>query len=113
MAGSIPWRGDIFSALAQQAAARGLTRGAEYLRGQSVPRTPKQDGILRGSAVVQPASSGDLVSAVTFNTPYAVKQHEELGYRHDDGEAKYLERPLNEHRDEILEIIAAEIRRAE
>lgn len=108
---NIPWRGAEFSALMGIHGARGLTKGAERLRSVSVPRTPVETSHLRNSAQVWPANPSDLEAAVTFNTPYAVRQHEELGYYHDDGEAKYLERPLVEHADEITAIVAAEIRR--
>jgi hypothetical protein len=54
-----------------------------------------------------------MTSAVSYDTPYAVRQHEELSYRHDPGRtAKYLEGPLREEKDTILAIIAAQVRRA-
>lgn len=36
---------------------------------------------------------------VSYNTPYALKQHENLFYRHTQGKAKYLEDPLNANRE--------------
>lgn len=100
------WRGGEYSARLAQVLAEGLTHGAEHLKAQSVPRTPLRDGPLRASAQVHPATPGDLESAVSFDTPYAVRQHEELDWFHPlDGEAKYLERPLVEDSDTILRII--------
>ncbi|MER5421662.1 hypothetical protein [Streptosporangium roseum] len=44
---------------------------------------------------------------------YAVRQHEELTWKHDDGrQAKYLEQPMTDERATILELIATEIRRS-
>jgi hypothetical protein len=107
---STPWRGAQFSSLVTAGGVRGLNLAAERLRALSVPRAPKQTGALRNTAQVTPATTGDPVSSVSYDTPYAVKQHEELDYRHDDGEAKYLEKPLREHSDELLAIIARSIR---
>ena len=36
------------------------------------------------------------MAAVSYDTPYAIRQHEDLSYKHDAGrKAKYLEDPLN------------------
>jgi hypothetical protein len=107
--GNVGWRGDEYSALFREAAAQGLTLGAEYLLGEAIPRTPLMDGPLRESGAVEPATPGDLEAVVSFDTPYARRQHEELDWQHDDGEAKYLERPLEEKADEIQGIIARQI----
>jgi hypothetical protein len=49
----------------------------------------------------------------SYDTPYAVRQHEDLTYRHAPGRtAKYLERPLNASRTQVLAIIAAQLRRS-
>jgi hypothetical protein len=63
-----------------------------------------------GTATVDESS---LTAAVAYDTPYAVRQHEELNYRHDPGRtAKYLERPLTEEAATVAAIIAAELRRS-
>ena len=54
-----------------------------------------------------------LTGAVSYDTPYAVRQHEDLTLRHDAGrKAKYLEDPMNEERQVIAGLIAAQIRRS-
>jgi hypothetical protein len=54
-----------------------------------------------------------LTAMVSYDTPYAVRQHEELQWRHAPGRtAKYLENSLNAARPEIAAIIAAQVRRA-
>lgn len=93
-------------------AADGLTKAAERLRALSVPLTPLDRGDLRSMTAVTPASPGNLESKVTNSLPYAVRQHEELGYRHESGQAKYLEQPARESSAELGAIIAASIRRA-
>lgn len=50
---------------------------------------------------------------VSFNTPYAARQHEEIGWRHPNGgEAKYLENPLKERAQMYLQNLAEAARRA-
>lgn len=71
----------------------GLYEAAQVLEDLAIQETPIQDGILRASAR---ATADGLHAAVSFNTPYALAQHEELGYNHPNGgSAKYLEKPAN------------------
>lgn len=108
---SLTWRGAQVAAAAQQAATRGLIKGGEHLRGVSQQLAPIDEGTLRASAAVTVQSAARV--AVSFNTPYAARQHEELGYRHPKGgQAKYLEDPLHSEASTIRELVAAEIRRS-
>ena len=53
---------------------------------------------------------GELVASISYGTPYARRQHEELDYRHAPGRrAKWLERTLEERGDDVLEWMRAEI----
>jgi len=107
---SFSWRGEFYKQRLLDRARRGLTQAAEQLRSRSVPLAPIDRGPLRGSAHVEPATGSELVSAVSYDTPYAVRQHEELDYHHEEGEAKYLERPLRKHKQELTNILANELR---
>ncbi|MEU9557977.1 hypothetical protein [Streptomyces fumanus] len=92
--------------------ARGLLRGAEHVLGLSTDRVPLDEGYLQstGTADVDPAV---LRAAVSYDGPYAVRQHEELRWRHAPGrEAKYLENSLNASRPQVAALIAAALRRA-
>jgi hypothetical protein len=72
---------------------------------------PREDEQLAGSAALD-VDETDLVAAVSYDTPYAVRQHEVVRLRHDKGEsAKYLERPWRASRRTTAETIAAEIRK--
>ena len=52
------------------------------------------------SGVASPPDPGTLKAAVSFDTPYAVVQHENLTFHHPGGrQAKYLETPLNASRE--------------
>jgi len=53
------------------------------------------------------------VVGISFNIPYAVRQHEGLNWRHDDDRrAKYLETAKADEADTAKELIAQAIRRA-
>ena len=101
------------------------------LLSQAVRRAPVEEGILRGSGTAHfngariasgrdfdSSSTGDegvqgghettpTTGVVAFNTVYAIAQHERTDYAHPKGgEAKYLERPLNENVDRYEQRIA-------
>ncbi len=93
-----------------EAVERGLQAGADLLLDESNRKAPVEEGNLIRSGVAK--AQGD-EAAVGYNTPYAIPQHEELGWRHDEGrEAKFLENAQRNHANEIQEAIADEIRRA-
>ena len=94
-----------------EAAAEGLTLAAERVRGVALPRTPLEYGDLRSSLNVVPARPDQLEAAVVSDLPYAVRQHEDLSLRHDDGQAKYLESATVDSIDEVSAIMAAAARR--
>lgn len=94
------------------AAGRGLLLAAEFVLAQSTEVVPLDEGALQDSGEAS-VDASTLTAAVSYNTPYAVRQHEELDYRHAPGRtAKYLENPLNAARQEVGQIIAAQMRRA-
>ncbi|GAA2298307.1 hypothetical protein GCM10010402_66130 [Actinomadura luteofluorescens] len=103
--------GDL-SATERAGAVRGLRLGAEHLLQASRLQVPIEEATLERSGVAS-VDPGALEAAVSYDTPYAVRQHEDLTLRHDDGrKAKYLEDPLRDEAEVIREIIAAQIRRS-
>ncbi|MFE5852015.1 hypothetical protein ACFQ61_02145 [Streptomyces sp. NPDC056500] len=108
----IRWNGDAIAEQLRAAAARGLRIGAEHVLEVSRQRVPIEEATLErsGTATVDEDS---LTAAVAYDTPYAVRQHEDMTLRHDPGRtAKYLEGPLNEESGTVEAIIAAQLRRA-
>ena len=68
---------------------------AEYVLGESIQQVPHEEGDLQSSGKVS-VDEGSSRAAVSYDTPYAVRQHEDMTYQHDPGrKAKYLEDPLN------------------
>lgn len=106
------FNGSAASAAMRQGAARGLLLAAEHVLQVSNEVVPLDESPLQqsGTASVDPPS---LTAMVSYDTPYAVRQHEELNYRHAPGRtAKYLENSLNGARQDVAAIIAAQVRRA-
>lgn len=96
----------------RQSAARGLLLGAEHVLGVSNDRVPLDEAALQRSGTAS-VDEGALDAMVSYDTPYAVPQHERLDYRHAPGrEAKYLENALNSERQQALALVAAEMRRS-
>jgi hypothetical protein len=88
-----------FRSIQQQIAARAERAAGlvvEHVLGGAVEIVPIEEGTLGRSGQISTETQGQTgVGAVSFNTSYAVRQHEELDYHHDQGRsAKYLEQPL-------------------
>lgn len=94
------------------AGASGLTKAAEHLLQVSNQLVPIEEGTLERSGVAS-VDEDSLKAAVSYDTVYAVNQHESMDFRHDNGRcAKYLEVALTGEAKTIEEIIANEIRTA-
>lgn len=92
-------------------AARGLLLAAEHVLQVSNTHVPIEEGTLERSGVAS-VDSINLKAAVSYDTPYAVRQHEDMTAHHDEGRtAKYLENAGNSEAPTIGRLIAAEIKR--
>ncbi|AYD86203.1 hypothetical protein SEA_DAROLANDSTONE_11 [Streptomyces phage Darolandstone] len=106
------WNGPAVMRGTRAGAVRGLRIAAEHVLTESRKVVPIEEATLERSGVAT-VDETRLTAAVSYDTVYAVRQHEELNYRHDPGRtAKYLERPLTEQADAVAEIIAAQLRRS-
>lgn len=111
---TLNWNGDAVQLQLTKAMHRAVHEVGTLIHMDAVNRTPLLEGSLRHSSqmhingntmtvgnedghIDELASSNPLVSEdevtmmIGYNTPYAVVQHEELGYNHPVGEAKFLE----------------------
>lgn len=103
------WRLPEVAATVSQAETEALTLAAEHLKTVAVSLTPVDEATLRRSATVDVQGRE---AAVSFDTPYARRQHEGLHYHHPKGgQAKYLETPLHDEADTIRAIITTHIKR--
>lgn len=83
----------------------------EHILAESNKIIPLEEGTLMrsGKVAMDPAN---LMGAISYDSPYAVRQHEELTWRHSPGrQAKYLETAVNSSRQECMRIMQAELRR--
>lgn len=93
-------------------AAAGLRAAAEHILQVASTHVPNEEGTLErsGRATVDDGAGR---AAVSYDTVYAVPQHERLDYRHSGGRsAKYLERALTGEAHTAAELVAAAMRRA-
>lgn len=97
--------GEIIAAL-KTADLDGLRLGGEHILKLARDKVPLEEGTLERSGVV--TDNGKDTVAVSFDTPYAVRQHEDLGLRHDAGRsAKFLERAMADGQGDVLKRLAA------
>lgn len=93
---------------------RGVYKAGLFLQRESQKIVPVLTGNLRLSAFTRKEGKGTGTQVrVGYTANYAVFVHENLTARHKPGkQAKFLETPAREKRDEIAAIIANEIRQS-
>jgi len=94
-------------------AQAGVRLAGEHILQVSNQHVPLLEGTLeRSGKVSEPqVDGGDVVGAVSYDTLYAVAQHEDLTFHHSEGRtAKYLENAVNSTQGVALAIIAQAIR---
>lgn len=98
--------------IAQRAAATAFLEVAmDSIIGAAQRIVPLEEGTLAGSADRQTTQTASGVEVVgSFDTIYAARQHEELGWQHREGrQAKYLETPFKAAAPSIERGIAAAV----
>lgn len=104
------WEGRrLWTSRGRQAASKGLEKALEHTLGVSQNQVPLEESILQKSGKV---SVVELEGVITYGTKYAVRQHEELTWKHAPGrKAKYLEDPMNSERQAMLRLMAVPLSR--
>ncbi|MFD3574773.1 minor capsid protein [Streptomyces sp. NPDC058644] len=104
------WQGGrLWGARGRRLASEGLQRALEHTLGEANKLVPLDEGTLRRSGRVD---VDGLNGAISYDTVYAVRQHEELTWKHLPGrQAKYLEQPMNSEREVMLQLMAVPLRR--
>lgn len=86
----------------------GVRLAVEHWLTEANQHVPHDDGTLEHSGE---ASASGTRGAVSYDTPYAVKQHEDMSLHHDGkGEAKWLENTGTREAKTMGQIIATSIR---
>ena len=132
------WRIKEAVKIAEDAALKALRTGAEAILTEAIDEAPIDTGTLRrsgtvtvgglpdGAQVYKAAESGtemkdafpdkigkEKTVYISFNTPYALRQHEELDYEHPrGGKAKYLEDTFNRNKQKVLKYVDLQVKKA-
>lgn len=86
-------------------ANRGVALAAEHILGEANKTVPIEEDTLMRSGTVS-TDPGKFTAAVSYDTPYARRQHEDMTLRHDAGRhAKFLENAMNSEVQTAAEII--------
>ncbi|MBN0040245.1 hypothetical protein JN535_08720 [Cellulosimicrobium cellulans] len=105
----IEWFGGQAKQARKASTARGLGQAAEFVLGEARKEVPIEEAVLSRSGAASVDAEME-TAAVSFDTAYAVIQHERLDFRHDRGrKAKYLEDPVTNTREKQAQIIARAI----
>lgn len=109
---AVKWYGKEVTAKMRAGAAKGLMDAAEHVLEEANRTVPLDEGTLMRSGVAS-LDEKQLIAAVSYDTPYAIRQHEATHYRHAPGRrAKWLELTLHERYVAVRRHIANAIRQA-
>lgn len=90
----------------KEGAEEGLRLAGEHVLNVSNSQVPHEEGDLERSGTVSDVDPADNTITIAYDTPYAVRQHEDLSYKHDAGRnAKYLENAVNSEKAVVGRII--------
>lgn len=106
----LTWNGATVKKDVEKGGVEGLQEAAEFLLDESNKTAPIADGTLINSGAV---TVDDLEAVISYDTPYAVRQHEDTTQRHSNGrQAKFLENAYKENITAIQEFLAEAIKGA-
>jgi hypothetical protein len=109
MSFTLKWNGSEATRRVHRSGAQGLKQAAEFVLDQSNQRAPIQDGTLINSGATD-VDEAAMEAVVTYDTPYAIKQHEDLSLRHPNGrQAKFLESAAKDNIERITDYLAQAI----
>jgi hypothetical protein len=132
----VKWYGKQVERVATEAAMKALVTGGEAILTDAIKEAPVDTGTLRRSGTVTKGGLPDAKQVyeeaqagneqkqaqnkgkeqavyVSFNTPYARRQHEELEWEHlKGGKAKYLEDPFNRLKSKVRKLVDASVKKA-
>ncbi len=113
MAKKSTWYGPRARAVMRAALMEALHEGAEIIRTEVLTEIPHATGTMQRSGTVTDAPTEGAVY-ISYDTPYAVRQHEDLTLLHPDPrnpisspgrKAKYLEDPFNRLKPRIMALV--------
>lgn len=107
----LEWHGDRVLDEVREATADGMLVALEFLLTEANQGVPIDEHMLEASGVAT-IDERKLEGAVSYDTPYAVRQHEDMTFRHAPGRhAKWLELAALRNQRNMANIVATQIRR--
>ena len=106
------WRGREVQAHVLQAARTGLLQAAEYILEESNRLVPHDEGTLERSGETSSVGvmADGLRCVITYDTTYAVEQHENTTLSHPNGrQAKFLETASNTYGPRAMDYVRQRI----
>lgn len=104
------WYGDDIKKRLEKAQVKALRDAVEHLLTEANKTNPYREGTLErsGSTDVDEVA---MVASVYYDTPYAIRVHEEPGLRYTDPKArwKWLELTVSEQDDKVAEYIVEQL----
>lgn len=108
----LKWRGKQISDEARSAALGAIRDFAYAILEDANRLVPLEEGTLQGTGIVD-VDEGEMHAVISYNTPYAIKQHEDMTLNHPNGrQAKYLETPVKERAEEFTKHVGGAIKDA-
>lgn len=107
---TLVWRGGDIAAQTERAARKALLEIGADLQQESSEEAPVDTGDLRGDAKVDKSDIKNLIVRVGYALPYALRQHEGIGYNHPlGGKAKFLEDPFRRNQEKYITHLSRKI----
>ncbi len=108
---SVEWNGRrIWTGRGKAKARAAMEKGLEFILDESNKIVPLDEDTLQKSGKVSMHET-EVKGSVFYNTPYAMRQHEELTWKHAPGrQAKYLETAMNANRTVPLNMVRDALR---
>lgn len=89
----------------------GLVNAGLLVVEKAIPLTPKDEGLLRNRYYTRNIVHKNRPAVEIGNTAeYAMVQHENLEFRHTQGEAKFLEKAITRNASKIVDIISSRLK---
>jgi len=106
MSTTMKWHGDEVIKKIHEAQVKALRDSVEHLLTEANKTNPYREGTLERSGSTD-VDEGAMQASVYYDTPYAIRVHEEPGLHYTDPKArwKWLEMTVKEQTDKVIEYI--------
>lgn len=108
----VSWKGQQVAQLVKKAAFHALEDVGEFILDEANKDVPHDEGTLQASGIVT-GDSDKMHVAISYDTPYAVRLHENPQYRFQKGrKGKWLENAVKVNAQQIKDYVGKKIQEA-